>query len=211
MSRGLPYYEEAEFQEYLLSRERLELFPVEKILGQLQWGGIENFLDFGAGNGFFIPFFYQYRPAGCHIWAAECQEELLDQLLQQRVKQDWPDFSAFFVERTEHPLLPDWIPPMDMIFCSLSLSTFANPALALLGLRRSLSDSGRIIVLDWEKISAPSGPEESLKVSRTRMEYFFGDAGFKVQRNFKINKYLYSYELIPDAEAVVSRGYEQTT
>lgn len=208
MSRGLPFYEEETFQDYLLSRERLDLFPVEKILGQIQWKQLENMLDFGAGNGFFIPYFYRYKPADCRIWAAECQEELLDSLLQQKVKQGWEDFSAFYVERTEHPLLPDWIPPMDLVFCSLVLSTFADPALALSGLKRCLAQEARLIVLDWEKVDAPSGPEEKLKVSRSRMEYFFQDAGYRILRNLKINKYLYCYELTWDRTADQAFSYQ---
>jgi ubiquinone/menaquinone biosynthesis C-methylase UbiE len=209
MSRGLPFYEESEFHDYLISRERLEIFNATRILSQLNWKGVKDFLDFGAGPGFFIPHYYAHKNSDCHIWAAECQEVLLDYLLQQKIKQNWSDFSAFYVERTEHPLLPDWIPPMDLVFCSLVLSTFADPALALNGLRRSLSENASIVILDWEKMEAPSGPDESMKVSKSRMEYFIDDAGYKIVRNIKVNKYLYCFEIIPDPERIEDRSYLQ--
>ena len=194
--RGLPYYEEESYHKYLLSRERKDLFTPEKILSQIQWSGVENLLDFGMGNGFFLPYLLKKLSGSGQIWGAECQELLIDYTLHVKVKDNLERFIPFYIERNEHPLLPEWLPPMDAIFCSCVLSTFADPSLALQGISRILKPGGRIIVLDWERVDSPSGPEMGQKVSSDRMLYFIEDAGLLVSNRLTINPYLYGMELI---------------
>ncbi len=198
--RGLPYYEEPEYHKYLLSAARAELFPPTQILSQLNWQGVKNVLDFGMGNGYFLTHFYRHAEPETHIWGAECQEILIDYCLKLKVKEKFENFIPFFIERTEHPLLPDWIPPMDLIFCSCSLSTFADPALAIQGIGRALNMDGRIIILDWEKTQSPSGPDIVQKISQIRMKYFVEDAGFRIIRQLKTNQYLYAMEIGKDPD-----------
>lgn len=192
--RGLPYYEEPEYHEYLLSPERKDLFPHEPILSQISWKGKENILDFGMGNGYFLPGICKYRATDAVIWGAECQELLIDTALQLKVKEAIDDFTPFYVERTEHPLLPDWIPEMDLVFCSCVLSTFADPSLAMRGISRIMHEQSVMIVIDWEKKEAPSGPGIEQKISKERMVYFSEDAGLQINRELKINEYVYGFE-----------------
>ncbi|MDH5655924.1 MAG: class I SAM-dependent methyltransferase [Spirochaetia bacterium] len=200
--RGLPYYEEPEYHEYLISPERRELFPRKDILSQINWKDVHNLLDFGMGNGYFLQYFYQFLPAGAHIWGAECQEILIDATLKRKVKEKIENFIPFYVERTEHPLLPDWIPEVDMIFASCVLSTFADPTLAIKGIARNMKKEGRIILLDWEKKESPSGPDIMHKISLDRMKYFVEDSGFLIKRKLKTNEYIYALELVrnPDID-----------
>lgn len=192
--RGRPYYEEEEYHRYLLSRERKELFPYS-LLDQVSFEGAENVLDFGMGNGYFLPPLMKRLPEGATLWGAECQEILIDQALQRKVREGITNFIPFFIERTEHPLMPDWIPTMDLILCSCVLSTFADPSLAMQGVSRILKRGSAIIVFDWERVEAPSGPEVDQKVSRDRMLYFVEDAGFQVTRTLKTNPYVYGLEI----------------
>ncbi|MBX7088476.1 MAG: class I SAM-dependent methyltransferase [Leptospirales bacterium] len=197
--RGRPYYEEPEYHHYLLSRDRKELFP-HTLLDQVSWEGLDNVLDFGMGNGYFLPPIMKRLPEGAFLWGAECQEILIDQALQRKVRENISNFIPFYIERTEHPLMPDWIPPMDMILCSCVLSTFADPSLAIQGIARALGRAGFIILLDWEKMEAPSGPEADQKVSLDRMKYFIEDAGFEVNRMLKTNPFVYGMEIRPKFE-----------
>lgn len=192
--RGRPYYEEEEYHKYLLSRERKELFP-QTTLDQISFEGLENVLDFGMGNGYFLPHLMKRMPPGAFLWGAECQEILIDQALQRKVREGISNFIPFYLERTEHPLMPDWIPAMDLVFCSCVLSTFADPSLAIQGVARILKPGRSIIILDWEKVEAPSGPEVDQKVSRDRMLYFIEDSGFVVFRTLKANPYIYALEI----------------
>lgn len=199
--RGLAYYEDPEFHAFLLSRERREFFPIEPIFNQIRWDGIQHLLDFGMGNGYFLPGFYQHLGAEAHIWGAECQEELIDFVLQRKAKEGLERLTPFFNERTEHPLLPDWIPEMDAVFCACTLSTFANPALAIKGVGRSMKNEGRLFLIDWEKVDAPAGPDISQKISKDRMSFFVEDAGYIVQNTLRGGRYFYAMELIKGEEA----------
>jgi SAM-dependent methyltransferase len=193
--RGLAYYEEPEFHRFLLSRERREIFPLDRILSQIQWEGVSELLDFGMGNGYFLPGFYSHAAPDCSIWGAECQEQLIDYVLQVKVKEDLQRLIPFYTERTEHPLLPDWIPEMDLIFCSCVMSTFADPALAIRGIGRSMRNDGRMVIVDWEKVEAPHGPAVGQKISKDRMNFFIEDAGYFVSHQLKGGKYYYAMEI----------------
>jgi len=194
--RGRPYYEEPDYHRYLLSRDRKELFP-HTLLDQVEWKGLENVLDFGMGNGYFLPGIIKRMPENAFLWGAECQEILIDQALQRKIREGVTNFIPFYIERTEHPLMPDWIPQMDMIFCSCVLSTFADPSLAIQGVARGLGAGGFVLILDWQKMESPSGPEADQKVSLDRMKYFIEDAGFQLIRMLKTNPYLYGMEIRP--------------
>ena len=200
--RGLAYYEEPEYHEFLLSRQRREIMPFDKILSQISWNGVRELLDFGMGNGYFLPGFYKHIDPECNIWGAECQEELLDYVLQVKVKEELERLIPFYTERTEHPLLPDWIPVMDLIFCSCVMSTFADPALAIRGIGRSMKADGRMILVDWEKVEAPAGPEIGQKISKDRMQFFIEDAGYVVRNMLRGGQFFYAMELVKGEDAL---------
>ncbi|MCB1165986.1 MAG: methyltransferase domain-containing protein [Leptospiraceae bacterium] len=207
--RGLPFYEDPKYHKYLLSQARRDLFPVSRILNQLPLHSAEDILDFGMGNGYFLDGFLSILPEESHVWGAECQELLIDFCLQRKVKEKIERFTPFYVERTEHPLLPDWIPPMDLIFCSCVMSTFADPTLALRGIGRVLKPDGPVVVIDWERREAPSGPELIQKVSRDRMEYFIDESGYSITQRLRINEFVYGLVLQKNPEKFEETVYYQ--
>lgn len=200
--RGTPYYEETQYHRYMLSRERRELFAPEFLIGQVDLSSVEQLLDFGCGNGFFVPYLQAVLPVQSHIWGAESQELLIDYTLRWKIKEGIERFTPFYVERTEHPLLPDWIPDPDLIFCSCVLSTFADPSLAISGIGRSLKNDGRILLLDWHRTQLPdNGPGDIPRMSQNRMQYCIEDAGFETIRQLQAGPYLYFLELEKGAKA----------
>lgn len=206
--RGLPYYEEPEYHRYLLSPARRDLFPVEAILKEIDWTGVKEVLDFGMGNGYFLEALLRRVGPDGHVWGAECQETLIDYCLRKKVKENIEPFTPFYVERTEHPLLPDWIPMMDLVFCSCVLSTFADPTLPIKSVGRAMKPDGRIVILDWERVESPSGPELSQKMSVDRMKYCINEAGCRLVREWKTNPYLYGLIVAKDPERFEERHFQ---
>jgi len=198
--RGLPYYEEPNYHHYLLSPARKELFPVESILSAIPWQTSEQVMDFGIGNGYFLDGLLKCTAPNGHVWGAESQELLIDYLLRRKVTENIERFTPFYVERTEHPLLPDWIAMMDLIFCSIVLSTFADPTLPIKSIGRAMKPNGKIVIIDWERVDAPSGPPIVQKMSFDRMKYCIGEAGCRIIKEWKVNPYLYGFiiEKIPE-------------
>ncbi|MCS7205192.1 MAG: class I SAM-dependent methyltransferase [Leptospiraceae bacterium] len=205
--RGLPYYENPEYHEFLLSHKRRELFPIDKIFSQIPLKGVQNLLDFGMGNGYFLNAFFEYGESDIFVWGAECQEVLIDFTLKRKVKENLKNFIPFHVEKTEHPLLPEWIPEMDMIFISCVLSTFANPTLGILGTGRILKKDGYFVILDWEKVELPVGPDIHQKVSSERMMVFIQEAGCQIVKKLQINPYVYGFLAKKDPDKFIDISY----
>ena len=206
--RGLPYYEESDYHRSLLSPARRDLFPVDPILDAIEWRGNENVLDFGMGNGYFLSGLLRRTAPNGHVWGAESQELLIDYILRKKVKEEIERFTPFYVERTEHPLLPDWIPMMDIIFCSIVLSTFADPTLPIKSVGRAMKPAGKILIVDWERVEAPSGPALVQKMSLDRMKFCINEAGCRIMKEWKINPYLYGLVIEKDPELFEERHFQ---
>lgn len=206
--RGLSYYyEDPRYHEFLLSPQRRELFPVDKIFQQIPWKGVKNVLDFGMGNGYFLNAFFSFGESDIFVWGAECQEVLIDFTLKRKVKENIKNFIPFYVEKTEYPLLPEWIPEMDMVFASCVLSTFENPTTGILGTARVLKPEGLFVIIDWEKEVTPYGPDVSQKVSSERMLYCITEAGFKVIKKLEIHPAIYGFLAKKDPEKYVDISF----
>ncbi|MFN3605285.1 MAG: methyltransferase domain-containing protein [Leptonema sp. (in: bacteria)] len=203
----MPYYEDPNYHKFLLSPERRELFPIDKIFSQIDWKNKKNILDFGMGNGFFLQAFFEYGDSDVFVWGAECQEILIDYILQRKVKENIKNFIPFYIEKTEHPLLPEWIPEMDVIFFSCVLSTFANPILGILGTGRILKEDGIFVIIDWEKIETKNGPDISQKVSSDRMKFCIEEAGCFITKTLNINPYVYGFIAKKDKNKFINISY----
>ncbi|WCL48448.1 class I SAM-dependent methyltransferase [Leptospira sp. GIMC2001] len=195
----LEYYENIEYQNFLLSSKRREICPPEAIFDNFKFNGVENLVDFGAGKGFFIPEFRKVLSKEAWIWAAECQQELLDHILKRKIEENIPNLTPFFIERSDHPLLPEWIPQPDLVFSSLCLSTFPNPGLAMDGLIRSMRPGGRLIILDWNKHEYDIGPRINDKISQDKMMFLAEDYKLKITKHMRIKEYFYILEVVAGA------------
>lgn len=187
----MEYYEDIRYQEFLLSSRRRAIFPVEKVLRELNLSGAENVVDFGMGLGFFIPHLQSKMHKDAWLWGIECQQDLIDLVLKKRVEMNIKNFSAVYLDKTEHPLLPQWIPIPDIVFASLSLSTFANPGLAMDGLIRSMKPEGQLIIIDWAKTEFSEGPAIRDKVSFDKMKYLAELYQLRIVHSFVISEFFY--------------------
>ncbi|MCB1174490.1 MAG: methyltransferase domain-containing protein [Leptospiraceae bacterium] len=204
--QGRTYYEDPEYLRYLLSRERHEIFSIQRILDPIDWQSVENLLDFGMGPGFFSAALLKRLPKDAWLWGSECQETLIDRMLKRRTDEGLERITLFHTERTEHPLLPDWIPDPDIIFCSCVMSTFADPSLAISGIGRKLKNDGYMYLLDWERIESPAGPPLVARVSSKRMQYSIEEAGFEVYNEIELNEWLYYYQLRKTERAIEEKN-----
>lgn len=191
----LDYYEEPSYQEFLLSSRRKEICPPDKIMEEFPLKGIQNVVDFGMGLGFFTSYLQAEMHADAHLWGVECQQDLIDLILKKRVMEEIDNFSVFFMEKTDHPMLPQWIPIPEVIFAAMSLSTFPDPGLAMDGLIRSMKKGGRICIIDWAKTDFAEGPAVKDKVSLDKMVYLAELYHIRVIKSFRINEYVYGLEV----------------
>jgi ubiquinone/menaquinone biosynthesis C-methylase UbiE len=155
----------------------------------------KNVVDFGMGLGYFIPFLQQKMESEAWLWGVECQAELIDIVLKKKVESNIKNFSTVYLEKSDSPLLPNWIPLPDVIFASLSLSTFPNPGLAMDSLIRSMKPGGRLIVIDWAKIDYIEGPAIKEKVSLDKMKYLAELYNLTILNQFIKSEVIYGLEV----------------
>ena len=190
----LEYYESRVYREFLLSSKRREICPPDVIFSEFPINDVQNLLDFGAGNGFFLPEFRKRLPPTSWVWGAECQQDLIDELLQLKLKEEISNFTPFFVERSDHPLLPEWIVKPDAGFCALSISTFPDPGLALDGLLQSMQKDARLIIIDWAKVEYDQGPKLAEKVSLDKLKFLAEEYNIDIVKTVSISEYIYGVE-----------------
>lgn len=191
----LEYYENANYREFLLSGQRREICNPDIIFREFPIANSENILDFGIGNGFFLEEIRKRIRPESWIWGVECQQDLIDELLQRKIKDSIHNFTPFFNERSDHPLLPEWIPKPDIIISSLCLSTFPNPGLAMDGLVQSMIPGGRLIIIEWAKVEYPDGPKIRDKVSLDKMKFLAEDSNLDIVKTFRVSEFIYAMEV----------------
>jgi len=191
----IDYYEDMHYQEFLLSSRRKLICSPEKVMKEINLRGARNVVDFGMGLGFFIPYLQQKMDRESWLWGVECQQDLIDLVLKKKVDQGISNFSTVFLEKSDTPLLPQWIPFPEVIFACLSISTFANPGLAMDSLIRSMKPTGRLYVLDWAKTDYSEGPAIKEKVSLDKMKYLAELYSLNIVNQFSISEYIYGLEV----------------
>jgi phospholipid N-methyltransferase len=191
----MEYYEDMKYQEFLMSSRRKNICNPEKIMPNINLKGATNVVDFGMGLGYFVPYLLSKMDPYSHLWGIECQEDLIDYVLRKKVEKELQNFSTVYLDKTDHPLLPQWIPHPDVVFASLSLSTFPNPGLALDGLIRSMTPGGKIYLIEWSKTEHPEGPPMRDKVSTDKMKYLAETYHIKIVNQFPVSEFMYGLEL----------------
>jgi ubiquinone/menaquinone biosynthesis C-methylase UbiE len=69
----------------------------------------------------------------------------------------------------------------DVIFFSMVLHDFANPAKVLQNARRMIKPTGTLVDLDWKKQEMPFGPPVKIRFSQDHASSIIHDAGFRVE------------------------------
>lgn len=196
------YYEDMKYQDFLLSSRRKFFCPPDKIMEQIDISDAMDVVDFGMGKGFFIPYLLSKMNPEATLWGIDYQQEILDLVLKRKVEENIKNFSVVHIEKSDHPLLPQWIPMPDVIFSSLCLSTFSDPGLAMDGLIRSMKPEGRLIIVDWAKVETKEGPEIRFKISYDKMKYLAELYNLEVTAIHNINEFIYCIEVKAGPEFV---------
>jgi ubiquinone/menaquinone biosynthesis C-methylase UbiE len=78
-----------------------------------------------------------------------------------------------------------------MVFYSMDLHDFSDPARVLQNAWRMLKPDGRLVDLDWKKQEAPFGPPAKIRFSEQYAENLIQNAGFQVLSVKDAGKYHY--------------------
>ncbi len=149
-------HEKPAFHEFLFSKRREQIIdPVvyKSILDYYLQAEPDqiNILDFGCGNGYVSLLLADHAKnlESLHIYSLDYQEELLDTLWKRIVQKGLKNITPFHLNEQNRIFYPNWLPPMDLVFFSFSLSAASGPDDILKTTLPIIRPGGKVFIMDW--------------------------------------------------------------
>jgi arsenite methyltransferase len=166
-----------EYAKFLEGAERVAKMQVPRVVAALGVKPGMKVADIGSGSGLFTRPVAKIAAPGT-VYAVDIDEALL-KIVARSAKDAGLSNIETVLGAAGDPRLPS---PVDLIFICDTLHHIANPGEYLKGLRRYLTPTGRIAVIDF-KGSWPEG-HEKLQFSTAQFEAWMKDAGFTPAESF---------------------------
>ncbi|WLR50310.1 methyltransferase domain-containing protein [Bacillus tianshenii] len=137
----------------LISKERLEALPPEKVLSALDITKGEVVADLGAGNGFFtLPIAEQ---TGKTVYAVDIEPKMLE-LLQERAKEAAISNITYIESDLENTQIT--ADSTDKVLIGFVMHEVPNRQNVLQEVERILTSNGVALLLEWEAVESEMGP-----------------------------------------------------
>jgi ubiquinone/menaquinone biosynthesis C-methylase UbiE len=137
-----------------------------------------TFMDIGCGYGFFtIPAAKQVGENG-KVYAVDASAEAVEAVKRKAAKEGLKNIVAQAGEAEETVFCDGCA---DMVFFSIALHDFRDPAKVLSNAKRMVKPDGRLVNLDWKKKPMSFGPPLHIRFSEEHAEALIEQAGFKVE------------------------------
>jgi len=174
--------------ERLLSEERAELHPPQRVLALLDLRAGQVVADVGCGPGFFtLPIARAVQPGG-RVFALDIVPEMLDRLRGR--------LGAHGVSNVDPLLSQESSLPLGDMSCDRLLAAFllhelADPAASLSEMRRVLRPHGSGVVAEWFARESPVGPPLRVRVPPHRAAAWLRAAGLTPEPPVTLGPYSY--------------------
>jgi ubiquinone/menaquinone biosynthesis C-methylase UbiE len=155
---------------------RRSWYNPEEILAGLKEG--MTFADIGSGEGFFSLIAAKKVGATGKVYAVDVDPAGIKKLNAKAQNQGLTNITAV-VGKAEDTIFCRGC--VDVVFYSMDLHDFNDPAKVLRNAHQMLKADGRLIDLDWEKQQAPFGPPQAIRFSREKAAGLIEAAGFRVE------------------------------
>jgi ubiquinone/menaquinone biosynthesis C-methylase UbiE len=147
------------------------------------------FMDIGCGYGFFTIPAAQIVGEQGKVYAVDVSASAINRLKREAAKKGLKNVTAK-VGAAEETVFCEAC--ADIVFYSIVLHDFRDPAKVLQNARQMLKTSGTLVNLDWKKKPLPIGPPMRIKFSEEQASNLIKQAGFTIEsikdlgRNFYI-------------------------
>jgi ubiquinone/menaquinone biosynthesis C-methylase UbiE len=136
------------------------------------------FMDIGCGYGFFtIPAAEQVGENG-RVYAVDADAEAVEALKRKAAEKGLKNIHATVGEAEEAVFCDECA---DMVFFSIVLHDFRDPAKVLQNAKRMIKPEGTLINLDWKKKRTVFGPPLHIRFSEEQAQALIKQAGFKIE------------------------------
>ena len=173
---------------------RRNWFNPEKILRDAGLGSGMVFVDVGSGDGFFTMIAAQFVGKTGKIYAVDTDASAIERLKYRAVEKGFTNVKAVIAEAEETVFCEGCA---DFVFYSIVLHDFRDPVKVLKNAKRMLKPSGKVLDLDWKKMSVSFGPPERIRFSEEKASALIKDAGFKILSTNDVGSYHYIVVGIP--------------
>ena len=153
-------------------------FNPEKVLEDTGLGRGMVFVDVGCGDGFFTILAAQLVGEKGRVYAVDTDASAIKRLKRKAAEKCLANVKAV-VSEAEGTVFCDGC--ADVVFYSIVLHDFHDPAKVLLNAKRMLKPSGRLVDLDWKKKQTEVGPPVRIRFSEEQAQRLIKNAGFSVE------------------------------
>ena len=136
------------------------------------------FADVGCGDGFFAILAGQVVGNSGMVYAVDSDGSAIERLKRKAAEKSLTNVKAV-VAKAEETVFCDGC--ADIVFYSIVLHDFLDPAKVLGNAKRMLKRSGRLVDLDWKKKQTAHGPPIQIRFSEEKAQTLIRSAGFKVE------------------------------
>jgi ubiquinone/menaquinone biosynthesis C-methylase UbiE len=136
------------------------------------------FMDIGCSYGFFTIPAAQIVGEHGKVYAVDVSASSIDRLKREAAEKGLKNVTAK-VGAAEETIFCEAC--ADMVFYSIVLHDFRDPAKVLQNARQMLKPTGTLVNLDWKKKLIPIGPPMRIKFSEKQASNLIEQAGFTIE------------------------------
>lgn len=161
-----------ENRKKLNSKERRKILPPDQVLMDIGVGAQTVWADIGCGTGFFtIPLAREAQ----QVYALDIRAEMLGDLTESLVPLEIHNVKVIQSEENHFPIEDQMI---DGVLTSLVLHEVDQPIEFFRELNRILQSDGRLVVIEWAKVSTQIGPPLEHRLSIQQLDDWALSTGF---------------------------------
>jgi ubiquinone/menaquinone biosynthesis C-methylase UbiE len=158
--------------------KRRSWFNPEKVLEDAGLRSGMVLVDVGSGDGFFTMLAAHAVGEKGMVYAVDIDDSAIDRLKHKAADKGLANVKAV-VAKAEKTVFCEAC--ADVVFYSIVLHDFRDPAKVLQNAKRMLKVSGRLVDLDWKKKSMPFGPPKQIRFSEKQASTLIEKAGFGIE------------------------------
>ena len=157
---------------------RRSWFNSEKLLEDAGLRSGMVFVDVGCGDGFFTIMAAKVVGAKGIIYSVDTDASAIERLKRKATEKGLANVKAV-VAKAEETVFCEGC--ADIVFYSIVLHDFRDPAKVLRNAKRMLKLSGRLVDLDWKKKQTAHGPPIRIRFSEKKAQTLIRNSGFNVE------------------------------
>ncbi len=165
---------------------RRSWYNPEDILKDLRAG--MTFADIGCGDGFFTILAAKKVGERGKVYAVDIDASAVERLKQKAKSEGLKNITAKVGAAEDTVFCRECA---DLVFYSMDLHDFNDPAKVLQNAKQMMKPNGRLIDLDWKKIEMPFGPPVAIRFSEEKASDLMRSAGFTVVNIRDAGRYHY--------------------